>query len=138
MAVVTMSQALNMALTEEMARDERVFLIGEDIKEVYGEAKEKGVEVKALRGVVDAFAGGLLVQSLLALWLFQTFGISVPTVAAIFFWTNILAALSMLAAVPIARRIVESHGGHLWARNEPDGGLSMCFALPILTEDSPS
>jgi MFS family permease len=54
---------------------------------------------------VDAFSGGLIVQSLLALWLFQTFGISVPTVAAIFFWTNILAALSMLAAVPIARRI---------------------------------
>ena len=38
----------------------------------------------------------------------------------------------------ICRTIVESHGGHLWAHNEPDGGLSMCFALPILTEDSPS
>ena len=54
---------------------------------------------------VDAFAGGLLVQSLLALWLFQTFGISVAAVASIFFWTNIFGALSMLAAVPIARRI---------------------------------
>ncbi|MCO5975382.1 sensor histidine kinase [Ideonella oryzae] len=38
----------------------------------------------------------------------------------------------------ICRTIVESHGGHLWATNEPDGGLSMRFALPILTEDSPS
>jgi MFS family permease len=54
---------------------------------------------------VDAFSGGLLVQSLLALWLFQTFGVSVTTVASVFFWTNILSALSMLAAVPIARRI---------------------------------
>lgn len=54
---------------------------------------------------VDAFSGGLIVQSLLALWLFQTFGVSVTTVASVFFWTNILAALSMLAAVPIARRI---------------------------------
>src|SRR6185295_5443670 len=54
---------------------------------------------------VDAFSGGLIVQSLLALWLFQRFGVSVTTVASVFFWTNILSALSMLAAVPIARRI---------------------------------
>src|SRR6185503_4051048 len=38
-------------------------------------------------------------------WLFQRFGVSVTTVASVFFWTNILSALSMLAAVPIARRI---------------------------------
>jgi two-component system sensor histidine kinase TtrS len=38
----------------------------------------------------------------------------------------------------ICRTIVESHGGHLWAHNEPDGGLSMCFALPILAEDPPA
>lgn len=54
---------------------------------------------------IDAFSGGLLVQSLLALWLFQTFGISVAAAASIFFWTSILSALSLLAAVPIARRI---------------------------------
>jgi MFS family permease len=54
---------------------------------------------------VDAFAGGLLVQSLLALWLFRTFGISVTTAASVFFWTNVLSAFSLLAAVPIAQRI---------------------------------
>jgi MFS family permease len=54
---------------------------------------------------IDAFAGGLLVQSLLVLWLFQTFGISVATAASIFFWTNLLSAFSFLAAVPIAERI---------------------------------
>jgi MFS family permease len=54
---------------------------------------------------IDAFSGGLLVQSLLALWLFQTFGISVAAAASIFFWTTILSGLSLLAAVPIARRI---------------------------------
>jgi MFS family permease len=54
---------------------------------------------------IDAFSGGLLVQSLLALWLFQTFGISVAAVASVFFWTSILSALSLLAAPPIARRI---------------------------------
>ncbi|MFL5519010.1 MAG: MFS transporter, partial [Gemmatimonadales bacterium] len=53
---------------------------------------------------VDAFAGGFVVQSLLALWLFERFGLSLATTGAIFFWTGLLSALSYLAAVPIARR----------------------------------
>lgn len=37
MAVLSVSQALNMALREEMGRDDRVFMIGEDIKDsTYG------------------------------------------------------------------------------------------------------
>ena len=47
---------------------------------------------------IDAFSGGLLVQSLLALWLFQRFGISVTLAASVFFWTSILSALSMLSS----------------------------------------
>jgi MFS family permease len=54
---------------------------------------------------VDAFGGGLLVQSIVALWLFQVFGISAASVASLFFWTGILSAASFLAAGPIARRI---------------------------------
>ena len=54
---------------------------------------------------LDAFAGGFVVQSLLALWLFERFGLSLATTGAIFFWTGLLSALSYLAAVPIARRI---------------------------------
>ena len=53
---------------------------------------------------VDAFAGGLLVNSLLALWLFERFGMSLTAAAAFFFWTGILSAGSQLAAAPIARR----------------------------------
>ncbi|HTN29164.1 MAG TPA: MFS transporter [Burkholderiales bacterium] len=53
---------------------------------------------------VDAFAGGLLVHSLLALWLFQRFGMSLTAAATFFFWTGILSAGSQLAAAPIARR----------------------------------
>ena len=53
---------------------------------------------------VDAFAGGLLVNSLLALWLFERFGMSLAAAAAFFFWTGILSAGSQLAAAPIARR----------------------------------
>ena len=37
----------------------------------------------------------------------------------------------------ICRTIVESHGGHLWATNEPDGGLSMRFTLPALAQETP-
>ena len=54
---------------------------------------------------LDSFAGGLVVQSLLALWLFQRFGLSLATAGAIFFWTGLLSAASYLAAVPLARRI---------------------------------
>ena len=54
---------------------------------------------------LDAFAGGLVVQSLLALWLFQTFGLSLAVTAQLFFWSGLLTAVSYLAAAPLARRI---------------------------------
>jgi MFS family permease len=54
---------------------------------------------------LDAFAGGFAVQSLLALWLFLRFDLSVEAAGTIFFWTGVLAAASFLAAPAIARRI---------------------------------
>ena len=54
---------------------------------------------------VDAFAGGLIVQSMLALWLFQRFALSPATAGVIFFWTGVLSAFSYLVAVRIASRI---------------------------------
>ena len=54
---------------------------------------------------LDAFAGGLLVQSLLALWLFKRFDLSLSAAAAFFFWSGLMTALSQLAAPLIARRI---------------------------------
>lgn len=54
---------------------------------------------------IDAFAGGLVVQSLLALWLFQRFGLSLAAAGAFFFWSGLLTALSQLAAPWLARRI---------------------------------
>jgi MFS family permease len=53
---------------------------------------------------VDAFGGGFFVQSLLALWLFARFDMPVATAAQVFFAMNLLAAVSFLAAVPVARR----------------------------------
>jgi hypothetical protein len=53
---------------------------------------------------LDAFGGGFAVQSLLALWLFLRFDLSVAAAGTIFFWSGILAAASYLAAPAIARR----------------------------------
>lgn len=54
---------------------------------------------------VDAFAGGLLVNAMLALWLFERFGLSLAAAGAFFFWTGLLGAVSQLAAPALARRI---------------------------------
>jgi hypothetical protein len=54
---------------------------------------------------LDAFGGGFVVQSMVALWLYQRFGMSLATVGTLFFWTSVLSALSYLAAVRIAHRI---------------------------------
>jgi MFS family permease len=54
---------------------------------------------------MDSFGTGFLVQSLLALWLYQAFAISVTTAASILFWSSICSAISYLVAVPIAARI---------------------------------
>src|SRR5207302_4562002 len=54
---------------------------------------------------LDAFAGGFVTQSLLALWLFAHFGLSLAAAAVIFFWTGLLSALSFFAAAWIADRI---------------------------------
>jgi len=54
---------------------------------------------------IDSFAGGLVVNSLLALWLFERFGFSLTQAAAFFFWTGLLSAASQLAAPRVAARI---------------------------------
>ncbi|CAN0367078.1 unnamed protein product, partial [Phaeothamnion confervicola] len=53
---------------------------------------------------LDAFAGGFAVQSLLALWLFERFDLSIAAAGTIFLWTGILSAFSQLAAPWLARR----------------------------------
>jgi MFS family permease len=53
---------------------------------------------------LDAFGGGFIVQSMLALWLFEKFQLSIALAATIFFWTGVLTAGSYLVAVRIAGR----------------------------------
>jgi MFS family permease len=54
---------------------------------------------------LDAFAGGFVVQSLLALWLFEKFDLSLATAGLIFFWTGMLSAFSYFIAARVADRI---------------------------------
>jgi MFS family permease len=54
---------------------------------------------------VDAFAGGLVLNSLLSLWLMQRFDLSLAAAGSFFFWAGLLTAASMLAAPWLARRI---------------------------------
>ncbi len=54
---------------------------------------------------LDSFAGGFVIQSLVALWLFKKFALSIATAGSIFFWAGVFSAFSYLVAVRIARRI---------------------------------
>ncbi len=54
---------------------------------------------------LDAFAGGFLVQSLFALWLFQRFNVSLAAASVFFFWSGVLSALSYPVAAWLSRRI---------------------------------
>jgi MFS family permease len=53
---------------------------------------------------IDAFAGGFAVQSLVALWLLERFGMSLSAASVFFFWSSVLAALSFPAAARLASR----------------------------------
>jgi hypothetical protein len=54
---------------------------------------------------LDAFAGGFVVQGLIAYWFHVRYGLDPAALAALFFGTNLLNSLSYLAAAPLARRI---------------------------------
>ncbi|RWM14073.1 MAG: MFS transporter [Mesorhizobium sp.] len=54
---------------------------------------------------LDAFAGGFVVQSLVALWLFEQFNLSLSQAGAFFFWSGMLSAFSFPVAARLSRRI---------------------------------
>src|SRR5258705_10389446 len=69
--------------------------LGQSKRLVYGLAPLFGM---------DSFGTGFFVQSLLALWLYQRFQISVTAAATSLFWSGICSAISYLIAVAIAAR----------------------------------
>jgi MFS family permease len=54
---------------------------------------------------LDAFAGGLIVQSMMAYWFHVKFGVDSGILGSIFFGANILAGISALLAVKLAEKI---------------------------------
>jgi len=54
---------------------------------------------------LDAFAGGFVVQSLLALWLFERFDMSLAAASLFFFWSGLLSAFSFPVAAWLSGRI---------------------------------
>jgi MFS family permease len=70
-----------------------------------GLQKSRGI-VGKLAGLfaLDAFAGGFIVQSIVAYWFHLRFKTDLTALGGIFFGTNLLAGVSFLAAPAIARR----------------------------------
>ena len=81
---------------ENAAGDAPVGALGPSRRIVYGLA--------ALFSV-DSFAGGFAVQSLIALWLFNSFGLSLAAAGLFFFWSGVFSAFSFPVAAWLSRRI---------------------------------
>ena len=54
---------------------------------------------------LDALGGGFVVQSLLALWLYERFNLSVAVAGALLFWTGVCSAFSAFVSARIAKKI---------------------------------
>ena len=68
--------------------------------------KSRAIVVRlAILFSIDSTGGGFVVQSLLALWIFRRFHLSVAVTASIFFAAGLLAALSQLLSSKLAARI---------------------------------
>ncbi len=69
-----------------------------------GRSKEVVYKLAALFSL-DAFGGGFVVQSMLALWLFQRFDLSIGAAGTLLFVTGTLSAASGFVAAWVAKRI---------------------------------
>ena len=76
------------------------------IRAFMGIHRSKGIIAKlSALFSLDAFAGGFVMQSIVAYWFHIRFGVQPATLGIIFFWANILAAVSALTAAALAERI---------------------------------
>ena len=76
------------------------------IRAFMGIHRSKGIVAKlSALFSLDAFAGGFVMQSIVAYWFHIRFGVQPATLGIIFFWANILAAVSALTAAALAERI---------------------------------
>jgi MFS family permease len=77
-----------------------------EVKHTLGLHRSRSVVLKlSALFALDAFAGGLIVQSMIAYWFHIKFGIDSGVLGSIFFGANVLAGISALLAVPLANKI---------------------------------
>jgi len=77
-----------------------------DTKRLLGLHKSRKVVFKlSALFSLDAFAGGFVLQSILAYWFYVRFNVQPALLGSIFFGANVLAGLSALAAAKVAKRI---------------------------------
>jgi MFS family permease len=82
----------------------RVPAPGQDKSKALGPSRAIVYRLAALFSL-DAFAGGFVVQSLLALWLFERFGLSLSAASLFFFWSGVLSAFSFPVASWLAGKV---------------------------------
>jgi C4-dicarboxylate-specific signal transduction histidine kinase len=65
-------------------------------------------------------------------------GIPADKLAHVFepFFTSKQSGMGL--GLPISRTIIEAHGGSIRAQNDPDGGATFCFSLPVVQEGNAS
>jgi MFS family permease len=74
-------------------------------KSTLGLHRSRGIVIKlSALFALDAFAGALIVQSMIAYWFHVRFGVEAGLLGSIFFFANILAGISALLAVRLAAR----------------------------------
>jgi len=75
------------------------------IRTLFGIGRSRDVVLK-LSGLfaLDSFAGGFVMQSFAAYWLYLRFGVNPGTLGVIFFWANVFAGISALLASRLASR----------------------------------
>ena len=78
--------------------------LGETMPTALGPSRHIVYKLAALFSL-DAFAGGFVVQSLLALWLFERFDMSLTAAGIFFFWSGLFSAFSFPVAAWLAKRI---------------------------------
>ena len=90
------------------------FLLYRRLPHAQADAPRAAAALGPSRGIVyrlaalfslDAFAGGFVVQSLLALWLFERFDMTLSGASLFFFWASTLSAFSYPVAAWLAKRI---------------------------------
>ena len=97
---------LLLVLFLNLTKSVEVEAIEDTMKRVLGLHRSRGVVFKlSSLFAMDAFAGALLVQSLMAYWFHVRFGVESGVLGSIFFGANILAGISALLAIRIASKI---------------------------------